>query len=199
MKRKVLIIACLLASPALLIAQKKKKGTDRPINYSGKGLTIPGTAFLFPESNEPEVKFDYKQPGAPLPAFRVINKDSKDITGDLVKNGSNLFVIVFNPTCEHCEEETQLLHKNVFLFKGSKVLMIAAPIMTEHLSFFDGNVHISEYPSTFTVSVDSARIQDKIFNYTQLPQINIYSGKEGRLLKTFNGYVPIDSLKPFIQ
>jgi hypothetical protein len=50
-----------------------------------------------------------------------------------------------------------------------------------------------------TVAVDSANLIDKLFTYKALPQINIYDGTQHRLIKTFEGFVPLDSLKPYIQ
>lgn len=198
MKRNLLIIGGLLLTVFTGTAQKKSaKPSYLGSSYSGKGLTIANSAFLFPDKEVPASGADYKQPGASLPPFRIISKDSKDISGQLV-NGNNLMVIMFNPTCEHCEEQTRLLMKHVFLFKKSKVLMLAAPMMTPHLEYFEAVVKFSEYPSTFTVSIDSADVLHKLFNYKDLPQINIYNGQQ-QLLRTFNGLTPLDSLKQYID
>jgi len=200
MKRNLLIIGSLIMTASVVFAQQKaKKNPYLGTGYSGKNLSVDGTAFLFPEKAAPQqAETDYKQIGAPLPKFVIINKESQDISEKVI-NAGNLFVIVFNPTCEHCEDETRMLVKNLFLFKKSKVLMVAAPIQTGQLSYFDAVVNFSQYPGTFTVSVDSADILHKLFNYTTLPQINIYDGKEHRLLQTFNGDTPLDSLKQYIE
>lgn len=198
MNRKLLIVGLLFIS---IVAFAKKKQTSSSTIKNrpdvSKILKVQGSALLYPLENQMEVQFDYKQMNAPLPQFGVINYQNKDITQDLF-NGSNLFVMVFNPTCDHCEDETLLLEKNIELFKNSKILMVAAPIMVSMLEYVEANVKFSKYP-TFTVAVDSAKVLDKIFNYKGLPQINIYSGKDKRLLKTFNSDTPIDSLKEYIQ
>jgi hypothetical protein len=200
MKRNLLIIGGLLLATASVVAQKKSaKPKYLGSSYSGKGLTITGSAFLFPpkKAEQPATEIDYKQPGAPLPGFTVINTESKDITEKAMGNG-NLFVMMFVPTCEHCEDETRLLINNISLFKKSKVLMMATPVQTPYISYFDAVVHFSEHPSVFTVSVDSADILHKLFNYTELPQINIYNSQR-QLLRTFNGDTPLDSLKQYID
>jgi hypothetical protein len=196
MQRNLLIVGLLFIS-IVAFAQKKKTSSAVSRPDASKSLSISGTAFLYPVDNAMDVQFDYKQINAPLPQFNVINYQNKDITQSFF-NGSNLFVIVFNPGCEHCEDETRLLMTNIALFKNSKVLMMAAPIMTPQLSYFESNVKFSQYPA-FTVAIDSAKVLDKIFNYNNLPQINIYNGKDKRLLKTFNSDTPLDSLKQYIQ
>src|SRR5258708_5261364 len=56
---------------------------------------------------------DYKQVGSPLPPFRLfVCRDSSDdkrqeiITNKQLKSKGNTFIMIFNPTCSHCEEET---------------------------------------------------------------------------------------------
>lgn len=193
MKRNVLILACLLAFS--YVGQGQKKHTAGTNN---QGLTVPGSAFLFPAKTAADEGLDYQQKGAPLPPFEVVDYENKNITADLRSGAGNLFVIMFNPTCDHCEDQTRMLMKNNILFQKSRILMVAAPVQTPNISYFEANVHFSNYPATFTVAVDSARVIDKLFTYKSLPQINIYS-KDLRLLKTYEGLVPMDSLKAYIE
>lgn len=197
MKRNVLILSCLLVISIVAFGQKKKKKKTEIPTVST--LSLPGTAFLRPVSNQLEPKFDYKQMDAPLPKFNIINYENKNITKEVLQSGGNLVMIMFNPTCEHCEEETKTLIENIFLFKKSKILLVAAAIQTPNISYFDANVKFSQYPSTITVSVDSAHVIDKLFTYKTLPQINIYDGKNLRLIRTFEGLQPLDTLRPYIE
>ena len=198
MKRNVLLIACLVGLALVTFGQKKKKREKESYPVVST-LTIPGTAFLRPTVGDPSVGFDYKQLDAPLPKFSVINHENKNITDDLSQSGGNLILMMFNPTCEHCEEETRAFIENIFLFKKSKILLVAASVQTPNLSYFEATVKCSQYPSTITVAIDSAHLIDKIFTYKTLPQINIYEAKSMRLLKTFEGFTPMDSLKKYIQ
>lgn len=201
MKRNVLILVCLLAFTTAASAQKKKKSTTQDA-AAVSTLSIPGTAFLRPialssASDQPAV--DYKQSNAPLPDFLVINNEGKDITKELTRSGGNLIMMMFNPTCDHCQDETRLFIQNLFLFQKSRVLLVAAPVQTPNLGYFESVMHTSLYPSTITVAIDSAKVIDRLFTYKNLPQINIYDGKHMRLLRTFEGFVPLDSLKQYIQ
>lgn len=196
--KSLLLFACMLSISCVAFAQKKKKKSQQVLPTI-TGLSIPGTAFLYPIQEEVTVKFDYKQMNAPLPKFNILNYQNKNTTDNVLKSDGNLVLIMFNPTCEHCEDETKLLIENIFMFKKSKILMVAAPGQTPNLGYFDKNVHYSQYPSTITVSIDSAQLIEKIFTYKTLPQINIYDGKSMRLVKTFEGLTPLDSLRSYIQ
>lgn len=198
MKRNVLLLACLLGLALVTFGQKKKKKQNETIPVVSN-LTITGTAFLRPSPNEGEAILDYKQTNAPLPKFNIINNESKNITKDVLESGGNLILMMFNPTCDHCEDETRSFIQNIFMFKKSKILLVAADVQTPNLSYFESNLKCSQYPSTITVAIDSAGLIRKLFTYAALPQINIYDGKSMRLLKTFEGFTPIDSLKKYIQ
>lgn len=163
-------------------------------------------------------QMDYKKVGAPMPPFRLVpwNRDSlmltttekhnkrsrKDlmtspVTNRELDNGANLFIMIFNPTCSHCEDETALLEKNISLFNKSKLVLMATPVMQPYIHDFVKTMHVEDYPSII-VGIDSAGFLDKLFMYQTLPQINIYD-HDRKLLKIYNGEAPIDSLKQYIE
>ncbi len=90
------------------------------------------------KKNDPNI--DYKQVGAPMPWLTMIpfydsiskvkEKDRKGLVYDEdFNNGANLFVMMFNPTCSHCQDETKQLEKNMELFTKSKVILLANKTM----------------------------------------------------------------------
>jgi len=176
MFRKVLLCG-LLALPIAGICQKAKKNKKAAASQS--------------------TGIDYKQLGTPLPKMRVVTIDRRNITAETVKNDANLFVMMFNPTCGHCEEMTMAMEQNIKLFKKSNIVLVASANMYENLEFFRKNVKASEFPA-IKVGIDSAQFIDKSFNYNGLPQVNIYD-HDRKLIKTFSGITTIDSLKQFIE
>ncbi|GAA4459750.1 hypothetical protein GCM10023093_01310 [Nemorincola caseinilytica] len=196
-------MAVLLSLPALSQAQQDVKTTQ----------------------NNPQPNIDYKQPGAPLPPFIVMayndtsakgkenlkkkerrrsakNVDSTGgtytvLTEKDLDNGANLLVMMFNPTCLHCEDVTFMMEKNISDFKRSKVVLVASKPMAEYLPDFAQRHHIASYPAMY-IGWDSSRIIDNVYLYQALPQINIYDGKRN-LLKTYTGEVPIDTLRKYIE
>lgn len=112
-------------------------------------------------------------------------------------NGANLFVMMFNPTCSHCEDMTAQIEKNISLFKKSKVVLLATMMMKDYLPDFVNMLHVQDYPA-IKVGLDSGGFINNVFLYQTLPQINIYDG-ERKLLKTYSGEVSMDTLKKYIE
>lgn len=140
---------------------------------------------------------DYKKPGAPMPAIRLVTAEQNIITDSSLRNDANLFVMLFNPTCEHCEDMTRALEKSIGLFRQSQIVLMAAPMMGPYLEYFDKNTNYTQFPSLIT-GIDSSDFIKRTFTYEMLPQINIY-GKDRRLIRIFTGLSTVDSLKPYIQ
>jgi hypothetical protein len=92
---------------------------------------------------------------------------------------------------------TELLIKNMSLFKKSRLLMATLPNNEPYMENFRKNHHIDNYP-TIALGLDSTHLIDRLFMYKLIPQINIYD-KDRKLIKTFCGEAPIDSLKEYIQ
>lgn len=119
------------------------------------------------------------------------------LTNKDVDNGANLFIMLFNPTCSHCEDETALIEKNIGFFKKSKFLFMATPIMKPYLPDFVNMMHITDFPE-FRIGIDSAGYIDNMFLYQALPQINVYD-HDRKLLRIFSGEVAIDTLKKYME
>lgn len=180
MLRKLLIIGCLLISSNLIAQPDHIPAPPRP----GQAPLPPGTT-------------NYKEIGAPLPDFKIVTSKGTVITNEDLKNKANLFVMIFNPTCSHCEDQTELLEKNIDLFKKSKVVFVASDVASVNIPFFEKGLHTDNY-KPFIIGTDSCHYVDKMFLYQMLPQINIYD-KHRKLVKIFTGGAAIDSLKPYIQ
>jgi thiol-disulfide isomerase/thioredoxin len=109
---------------------------------------------------------------------------------------TNLVVMMFNPNCSHCEDETLMLEKNSSVFNKSKIILLANPLMWEYLPNFTRTLHVFDYP-VFIVGSDSTFI-NKVFSYAALPQINIYNNQR-KLVVTLFGEVSINILKKYLE
>ena len=176
---------------------------------------------------EDEAKIDYQQMGAPLPPFRLFlfhdsaikkkmpesqpnaNSKKKDdkknhklnqqtyLTEKDVKNNANLFMMIFNPSCSHCEDETAIIQNNFSLFDRSHLVMVAKPNNSAPLGDFYARRRICDFESIH-IGTDSSDFITKTFIFGMLPQINIYDHNR-KLIKIFNGEIAIDSLKRYIE
>ncbi len=168
---------------------------------------------------------DYTQIGAPMPDLRVaifhdttarretgtqartVDKNTRKkmaafqkltlITDSDLKSNGNLFVMMFNPNCSHCEAVATSLYENIGLFKKSKIVLLANPVMSVYIPGFLRTCRM-EHQTEMYIGTDTAGFVDHVFLYKTLPQINIYN-PERRLIKTYTGDVTMDSLKKYID
>lgn len=148
-------------------------------------------------TNTPKDTVDYKTPGAPMPPLRVTTMKGKTVTDKDLKNNATLLVMMFNPNCEHCENQTELFKQNIWMFKNTKLVLMAGSMMLPYLEGFENSHNVSKY-SAMIMGVDSSDFINRTFIYNALPQINIYNA-DRKLERVFTGNVPMDSLKAYIQ
>jgi hypothetical protein len=178
-----LLVAALVCLPLLIDAQSGKKSKKAISPYEPNYSAVTDT--------------NYRIMGAPLPPLRIVYPQKVVYTNDSLKNDANLILMLFNPTCEHCEDMTIALEKNIGLFQKSHIMLVAAEGMAAYLEFFENGTRVKNFPK-IKYGLDSSNIVNNLFNYEMLPQINVYNANR-RLIKTFNGLEEIDSLKPYIQ
>lgn len=184
MIRKLLIITFLFGTVAVTYAQKKEKKKK-----NDKGNTE--------QSVSDTAKIDYKAIGAPMPPIYAHTLDGEKLTEKSFTKGGNLLVMLFNPTCDHCQTVTQTLEENIDKFNKTEIILMASGSLVNYLEFFNNVTRHSDYPK-IKVGADSANFIGKTFVYGSLPQINIYD-KNRKLVKTFMGETSIEALKPYID
>jgi hypothetical protein len=192
MLRKLLVICFLFSTGSLFAQTQPNANTDANLKQSG----MNPAAKTAPVTNDYITNF--KADGAPLPNFMIRTLDGRNITNDDVQYNANLLVMIFNPTCSHCEAMTDTLEKNMALFDQTKILMVVNPNYRPYLKTFEQKHHTANYPRML-IGLDSTKLIDRIYQYNMVPQINVYD-KDRKLIKSFNtGALPIDSLKNYIQ
>ena len=201
MLRKIFTIFCLFSVFSCQVQkpvpQKAVDSAPKPkIDYTLIGAPMPEMLLVTLDTVEKKVKNDGNW-WSRMRHKNIIVQKSNRFTGSDFDNGANLIIMMFNPTCSHCVEETEILKRNMTLFNKTKMILMANSRMHEYLPDFVKQRKTKEYP-VFTVGLDSANFINDVFLYKNLPQINIYNG-ERKLIKIYNGDVPIDSLKPYIQ
>jgi len=139
----------------------------------------------------------YRSIGDPLPPFTIFDKDSISHTDSEFIKGATTFIFLFNPGCDHCITMGKTIAENDGLFSLCNVYFVAASDMLPYLSPYFEKTKILQ-TKNIKVGVDGTDIVRNIYNYVSLPQLNIYSAKEQKLIKVFSGDTPIDSIKAYI-
>lgn len=186
MFRKALLLSCLLSSAALTFAQKEKKQKTAAEQKQVELFTMVDGKKVF-----------YNEVGAPLPDLKIWRRDGVFLTNETLKNDAHLLIMLFNPTCEHCELMAKTFKGSIGLFKKSNLVFVAANGMESYLDFFINNT-ATELVAQMQIGIDSSGFINQTFLYKALPQINIYN-KDRKLEKIFFGDVEIDELKPYIE
>lgn len=159
---------------------------------------------------------DYQQIGATMPAIKLLTFNSlpvpdkknkkkhkpiqftKIFTENDLDSSKNIFVMIFNPTCAHCEEQTERIEKNMADFKKSQFVLMAKTAMESYLSPFIWDHNVGGFYPSIVVGLDSSGFINKTFLYESMPQINIYS-KDRKLLHVYTGEILIDSLAQYAK
>lgn len=184
MLRNLLVIALLFVTVVATYAQKKDRKKKRRKKNKTEQVTNDST-------------LTYKNIGDPLPKLKLTTRKGESLTEKDFENDANLIVMIFNPTCDHCQQQTIQFQKNIEMFKDSKLLLIAAPQMIDYLEFYNNITRYYKYPQ-MTVAVDSNGYIDKTYHYEALPQINIYD-KNRKLTKIFYSETDMKLLEPYIE
>ena len=202
-----ILIASLLFCASVAGAQNKKtttaaepKTAATPIDYQHPGAPMPHIMLVTLDTVKETGHKNRKRSRhkvADTADYQLTSYGAKMYTDSHFDNGASLIVMMFNPTCGHCEHQADMIATNSELFKKTKVILLANQNMKAYLPDFIKNHHIADYP-IFTLGVDSADFIKETFLYQMLPQINIYS-KEHKLVKTYTGSVSIDSLTQYAE
>ena len=210
MLRKLMILVCLVMATTVFAQQppvsKTTEKQDEPkIDYQEMGAPLPPLKLLVfhdtsSKKNMPDataVKNDRKK----FTAGKLRKMDDTKrtyLTEADVNNNANLLVMIFNPSCSHCEDETAIIQNNISLFSKSQLVMVSKPINAAPLNDFYQRRKIGDFQPPIHIGTDSSDFIGKTFVFGMLPQINIYDHHR-KLIKTFNGEIAIDSLKKYIE
>ena len=207
MLRQLLILLCLACATNTIAQQNaapSSKTTEKQIDYKQMGAPMPPLRILLYKdtsakktNNTAESEHLSRRQRREEEMKEQKKQEDQYITEDDLNNGANLFVMMFNPTCSHCQDETAIIKTNIALFHKTQLALIANPQMKQYLPDFVNLLHVLDYPSMH-VGIDSTGFIDKVFLFQMLPQIKIYNHNR-KLIKTYNGEVAIDSLRKYIE
>ena len=189
-----LLSALLLLCPAIVPAQNKPPAATnaRPTDYTAMGAPMPPILLTLLDSIDLPVQ---EKPGRRHGRHHAVRTNV--ITDKDLDNGANLMVMMFNPNCGHCEDQTDRIEQDSLLFRKTRLILMANSSMKEYIPNFVRAHRVKAFPFIY-LGMDYNGFTKQTFLYTALPQINIYDA-DRKLIKTFTGEVLMDSIRAYIQ
>ena len=127
-----------------------------------------------------------------LPPFKLLKTDSVSVfTKANLKKNRAVLIMLFSPSCDHCQHETEEIIKRIDAFKKIEIVM-ATPMPFKQMKEFYGKYKLNKFEN-ITVGQDFQYFLPSFFMVRNLPYLAMYD-KKGNLLKTFEGNMKMDDL-----
>ncbi len=179
-----LIFTILFASSCT--AQKKNKVKKNSTVVSQNEATT---------STKPDTKI-----GAKLPTFGVLKADLNLTFDTYLDKNKSLVLVLFNPSCGHCEQLINHVRDSSFMFKNVEFLFITGKELLEYVPAFAERLKVKNH-ELITISSDQSELTQKLFEYNGIPQIMIYNKEkllQKILFKEATMQQLLDALQPTI-
>lgn len=139
--------------------------------------------------------------GSGLIYLNVIQRNSKNITASKDKigfliglqsmNPAQMIIILFSPTCEHCQYEAQEIKNHIQDFGDTKIIMVSSDDSIS-VKKFAVDYQLDNIPNVQFLYLPKEKIFEA-FGSTSIPRILIYN-REGNLVKDFKGETKIENI-----
>lgn len=147
------------------------------------GLTAAGQADTIPPP--------FKQYPT-IPAFKLMRLDSTFFEiKDVVQKKRPTVIMIFSPTCSHCQHQTEELTSNIAQLQDV-TFVLASPYPIAEIKKFVDDYAINKFPN-FHVAYDKGYMLGSFYKLRSLPGIFIYD-KKGNLIANFDTNIKIDTL-----
>jgi hypothetical protein len=141
---------------------------------------------------------DYKKIGAPLPPFVLEKTAGGTFTNTNLQKGKSVMLMIFSPQCDHCEHMMDSLKNISNMFKNTQLVLVAEDRNRQFMKDFIKKTKIGSHPLFKNIGTERGNLIYYIYDYKILPQVNFYNSNY-KLVKTFTGTSPLDSMKMFIR
>jgi hypothetical protein len=111
-----------------------------------------------------------------LPAFSLLDKDSLPFTQAVLKEGRNIIIMLFNPECDHCQKQLELLLSLPEVSGSAELVLSSIETIDKNNIFYKKN-HLENYPFVH-LGKDYKYIFGKYFRPTTIPVLAFYNKKK---------------------
>ncbi|MDP4284249.1 MAG: redoxin domain-containing protein [Bacteroidota bacterium] len=132
-----------------------------------------------------------------IPEFTIYKApDSTAFTREDLHKRKATVIMVFSPDCGHCQNETNMLIKNINRFKNTQIIMVTYLPYSEMMKFYS-IYKIANYPQ-ITMGRDTKYFFPIFFKIQNLPSIFVYD-KKGNFKQKFEGDVNPEKILEELQ
>ncbi len=123
-------------------------------------------------------------PTMPITLVNSTRIDTKSLTGNIV-------LVFFQPDCDHCQREAQVIQKNITHFKSYSMYFISSAPLPQ-IDQFAREYQLANLPHVYFGATTSDYVLSN-FGPIETPSIYIYNAS-GKLAKSFNGETAIEEI-----
>jgi thioredoxin-related protein len=131
------------------------------------------------------------------PPVKLLLPDSSTYysKADLPKK-SPVLLVLFNPQCSHCQQETEEIIRHIDLFKDVQIVMATSMPFDSMLAFRD-KYRLPDYKN-IVVGQDTHYFLPTFYNIRNLPFLAFYNRKK-ELIDVFEGTMPPEKIIGIIR
>jgi protein-disulfide isomerase len=120
-----------------------------------------------------------------LPKFSFYDVAKKSFTQANLKPGQPVVVVYFDPDCDHCNKQAQLIQAEVSKFATAQLIWVAFPASIEAITAFGKKYFSAQFGKNFHFLRDNDYTFDRSFGYSEAPSIYVYN-KSWKLVKSYS-------------
>ena len=83
-----------------------------------------------------------------LPAFTLLTIDSVEFNQSILDEKKNTIIMLFNPECEHCQEQLELLLSVPQVVQSAQIILSSIETHEKNRAFYNKN-HLEKYPFVY--------------------------------------------------
>lgn len=127
-----------------------------------------------------------------FPPVKLLLADSTSyFSKDMLPKKKPVFLVVFNPECDHCQHETEDILKNIDRFKDIQIVMATSAEFGLMKNFIE-HYNLADYKN-IVVGYDRNFFLITFFQMHNMPFLGFYNEKK-ELISVFEGSMSVDKV-----
>ena len=127
-----------------------------------------------------------------VPAIKLMHADSSFFTvKDMVKKNMGTVVIIFSPTCSHCQHQAEEITSHISEFKNVN-FVFSTTYDVKDMKQYISDYGLDKFPN-ISVGYDKGYVMGSFYKIQSLPGIFVYD-KKGKFVTSFETNVKAQTL-----